>query len=217
MLLFSAIRMKRFLSIGCFALLLPCLTSAQAEVPQGLFSEAWMEVRMFNAKVGYSHTTLRRDGDVVHTRTETTMKINRAGANVEMTSIESSRETIDGKPLGFFSSLDLGSTPVRKKGVIEGGKIRVTAKQFGREQVSLYDFDQRGIMSWGLELLGRKHGYEKGTKYEAWMYAPEFGMDAPTRISLESHGKEKFTFRGKPAEGIKLVSTMHSKVGAVAI
>ncbi|MFP6900497.1 MAG: transglutaminase-like domain-containing protein, partial [Opitutales bacterium] len=63
----------------------------------------------------------------------------------------------------------------------------------------------------------RKHGYEKGTKYEAWMYAPEFGMDAPTRISLESHGKEKFTFRGKPAEGIKLVSTMHSKVGAVAI
>ena len=71
---------------------------------------------MFNAKVGYSYTTMRRDGDVIHVRTETTMKINRAGANVEMISIESSRETIDGKPLGFFSSLNLGSAPVRKKG-----------------------------------------------------------------------------------------------------
>ncbi|MFP6854639.1 MAG: hypothetical protein VB980_02560, partial [Opitutales bacterium] len=115
--------------------MLPRLAAVQEEVPQGLFSESWMEVRMFDAKVGYSHTTLRRDGDVVLVRIETTMKINRAGANVEMRSIEASRETIDGKPLSFFSSLDLGNAPVRRKGLFEKGKIRVTAKQFGREQV----------------------------------------------------------------------------------
>ncbi len=172
---------------------------------------------MFNAKVGYSHTTLRRDGDVVHTRTETTMKINRAGTDVEMTSIESSRETIDGNPLGFFTSINLGSAPVRKKGVFADDKIRVTAKQFGREKVTEYDFDQRGIMSWGLELLARKHGTDKGTKYEAWMYSPEFGMDAPTKITVEAHGREKFTLRGKPTDGIKLLSVMHSEAGKVAI
>jgi len=209
--------MKRFFSFGYIALLGQAIDGAQAEVPQGLFSEAWMEVRMFNAKVGYSHTTMRRDGDVIHVRTETTMKINRAGANVEMSSIESSRETIDGKPLGFFSSLDLGNAPIRKKGIIENGKIRVTAKQFGREKTNQYDFDPRGIMSWGLELLGRTHGTEKGTEYEAWLYSPEFGMDAPTKVSIESKGMEEFMLRGTPTQGIKLISTMHAKAGKVAI
>jgi hypothetical protein len=172
---------------------------------------------MFDAKVGYSHTTLRRDGDVVLVRIETTMKINRAGANVEMRSIEASRETIDGKPLSFFSSLDLGNAPVRRKGLFEKGKIRVTAKQFGREQVVEHDFDQRGIMNWGLELLVRKHGKEKGTKYEAWVYSPEFGLDAPTKVTMESHGRDTFEIKGKKTEGTKLVSTMHSKTGNVSI
>lgn len=217
MLLFSAPRMKRFFSMGCLSLFLPWLAGAQVEVPQGLFSEGWMEVRMFNAKVGYSYTTMRRDADVIHVRTETTMKINRAGANVEMTSIESSRETIDGKPLGFFSSLDLGSAPVRKKGVFDEDKIRVTATQFGREKTNQYDFDRRGIMSWGLELLSRKHGSAKGTKYEAWLYSPEFGMDAPTKVTVASSGMEEFMLRDKPTQGIKLISTMHSKAGQVAI
>ncbi|MBG28909.1 MAG: hypothetical protein CMI31_02745 [Opitutae bacterium] len=217
MLLFSAPRMKRFFSLGLISLLLPCLTMAQTEAPQGLISEAWMEVRMFNAKVGYSHTTLRRDGDVVHTRTETTMIINRAGADVTMKSIESSRETIGGKPLGFFTSMDLGSAPVRKKGVFADGKIRVTAKQFGREKVTEYNLDQRGIMSWGLELLSRTKGNAKGTKYEAWMYSPEFGMDAPTKVTVESHGEEQFELKGKTMKGTKLVSTMHSEAGEVPI
>ena len=145
------------------------------------------------------------------------MKINRAGANVETVSIESSRETIDGKPLSFFASSGEGGTPVRKKGVFVDGKIRVTAKQFGREKTNQYDFDPRGVMSWGMELLNRKHGTAKGTEYEAWLYSPEFGMDAPTKVSVKCEGMEEFLLRGKPTQGIKLTSTMHSKVGPMVI
>ena len=217
MLLFSAPHMKRFFSICCLTLLSQFIAAAPAEVPQGLFSEAWMEVRMFNAKVGYSHTTLHRDGDVVHTRTETTMKINRAGANVEMTSIESTRETIGGQPLGFFSSLNLGNAPVRKKGVIDGEKIVVTAKQFGRERTIVHPFDRRGLMNWGLELLAREKGHADASKFEAWLYSPDFGMEAPTRITVESLGKETFPFRDGKKEGKKVLTTMHSKVGEVSV
>tara|TARA_Y100000588_G_scaffold270500_1_gene286030 strand:+ start:8039 stop:9526 length:1488 start_codon:yes stop_codon:yes gene_type:complete len=209
--------MKRFFFLASLILPWVSVLRAAEEIPQGLISETWMEVRMFNAKVGYSHITIRRKDDVVHTRTETTMKINRAGANVEMISIESTRETIDGKPLDFFNSVNLGNSPVRRKGEFQDGKIIVTATQLGREQVTEYPYDEKGLMAWGLELLSRKHGHEPGTKYEAWLYSPDFGLEAPTRITVEAKPKESYPWRNEQKEGVQLLTTMHSKIGDVTL
>ena len=35
--------------------------------PQGRFSDEWAEIYMTGAKVGYAHTTMNRDGDLITT------------------------------------------------------------------------------------------------------------------------------------------------------
>ncbi|SVD27567.1 uncharacterized protein METZ01_LOCUS380421, partial [marine metagenome] len=87
--------------------------------PNGLFEDSWMEVRMFGAKVGYAHTTLEREGKVVLSRTHVVMKIKRASSEVKMEAKEESRETLDGRMLGFTSEVNLGGTPVRRAGVVK--------------------------------------------------------------------------------------------------
>ena len=194
------------------------LTEGRAEEkypPEGLFEEIWMEVRMFDAKVGYAHTTFERHGSEVRLRTHTYMKIKRAGTEVIMESHENSRETIDGQILGFSGVVNMGAQPIRKEGVVKGGKVVVTNEQFGRRSANSYELDQRGVMNWGLIRLMVKKGFREGTKYEVWVYSPDFGMESPTKASIEVHGEETIKLHAGPTEATKITTVLHSNAGKI--
>ncbi len=181
--------------------------------PEGLFEDSWMEVLMFGKKVGYAHATLKREDKVIRSRTLTVMKIKRAGSEVTMKAMEESRETLDGRMLGFTSEVNLGGTPVRREGVVRGNVVTVTNEQFGRRSTDSYELDERGLMNWGLLILMREKGFAPGTKYEAWIYSPDFGMAAPTKAVMETHGKESIELPGGKTNGIKVTTMLHSRAG----
>ena len=181
--------------------------------PEGLFEDSWMEVLMFGKKVGYAHATLKREGKVIRSRTLTVMKIKRAGSEVTMKAMEESRETLDGRMLGFTSEVNLGGTPVRREGVVRGNVVTVTNEQFGRRSTDRYELDERGLMNWGLLILMREKGFAPGTKYEAWIYSPDFGMAAPTKAVMETHGKESIELPRGKMDGAKVTTILHSRAG----
>ena len=194
------------------------LTEGRAEEkypPEGLFEEIWMEVRMFDAKVGYSHTTFERRGSEVRLRTHTFMKIKRAGSEVIMESHEDSRETIDGKILGFSGVVNMGAQPIRKEGAVKGNKIVVTNEQFGRKSTNSYELDTRGVMNWGLIRLMVERGFNKGTKYEVLVYSPDFGMNSPTKASIEVKGEETIKLHAGPTVVTKIATLLHSHAGKI--
>ena len=183
--------------------------------PEGLFEEMWMEVRMFDAKVGYAHTTFERHGSEVRLRTHTFMKIKRAGSEVIMESHEDSRETIDGKILGFSGVVNMGAEPIRKEGIVKGNKVVVTNEQFGRKSTNSYELDERGVMNWGVIRLMVKKGFHKGTKYEVWVYSPDFGMKSPTKAFIEVHGEETIELHAGPTVVTKIATVLHSHAGKI--
>ena len=174
-----------------------------------------MEVRMFDAKVGYAHTTFERHGSEVRLQTHTYMKIKRAGTEVIMESHENSRETIEGQILGFSGVVNMGAQPIRKEGVVKGGKVVVTNEQFGRKSTNSYELDERGVMNWGLIRLMVEKGFNKGTKYEVWVYSPDFGMESPTKASIEVHGEETIKLHAGPASATKVATVLHSHAGKI--
>ena len=197
-----------------------CVVSAVGQTenaypPNGLFEDSWMEVRMFGAKVGYAHTTLEREGEVVLSRTHVVMKIKRASSEVTMEAMEESRETLDGRMLGFTSEVNLGGTPVRRAGVVKGKIMYVTNEQFGRRSTDRHELDERGIMNWGLLLLMREKGFDPSTKYEAWIYSPDFGMAAPTKALVEAYGKESIELPIGKVDGAKVTTILHSHAGKI--
>ena len=183
--------------------------------PEGLFEEMWMEVRMFDAKVGYAHTTFERHGSEVRLRTHTFMKIKRAGSEVIMESHEDSRETIDGKILGFSGVVNMGAEPIRKEGTVKGNKVVVTNEQFGRKSTNSYELDERGVMNWGVIRLMVEKGFRKGTKYEVWVYSPDFGMKSPTKAFIEVHGEETIELHAGPTVVTKIATVLHSHAGKI--
>ena len=183
--------------------------------PEGLFEEMWMEVRMFDAKVGYAHTTFERHGSEVRLRTHTFMKIKRAGSEVIMESHEDSRETIDGKILGFSGVVNMGAEPIRKEGTVKGNKVVVTNEQFGRKSTESYELDERGVMNWGVIRLMVEKGFREGTKYEVWVYSPDFGMKSPTKAFIEVHGEETIELHAGPTVVTKIATVLHSHAGKI--
>ena len=183
--------------------------------PEGLFEEIWMEVRMFGAKVGYAHTTFERRGLEIRLQTHTFMKIKRAGSEVVMESHENSRETIDGKILGFGGKVDMGAQPISKEGIVKGNKVVVTKEQFGRKSTNSYELDEKGVMNWGLIRLMVEKGFRVGTKYEVWVYSPDFGMESPTKASIEVHGEETIKLHGGITAVTKVATVLHSHAGQI--
>ena len=75
--------------------------------PQGLFADEWLIVLFDGQKAGYAHQTMSRQDDVVTTRMIMTFSLGRAGQAINISTMESSRETVAGKPLSFESAMNM--------------------------------------------------------------------------------------------------------------
>ena len=131
-------------------------------------TDRWYEVYLGQSKVGFAHSTMSLVDGEVRAESVFEMKIKRAGQVIEMKIAERTRETIDGKILGFSGETLMAGIPITKKGWVEGGEIVVKEKQFFRESTKRYPLDPKGKMTWGFLKFLRERGFEKeGMTHEA--------------------------------------------------
>ena len=187
--------------------------SSKHPPPEGRFHESWMELRMLGKKAGHSRVTVQRSGEFVISRTQTMIKINRSGSELSIAAKEEAKETLDGQMVGFTRELNMGGTPLRIEGVIEDKSIKVTTEQFGRKKERTHDLDERGLMNWGLLRLMRVEGFSSGTTYDAWIYSPEFGMEAPTKVTVKVLGEEELLLPIGKRYATRISMLLHSKAG----
>src|SRR5262249_35485413 len=102
--------------------------------PQGVFFDEWYAVRLADVQCGYMHSTLRRDGDEILSLAETKITLQRDKANLSIGMTQSYRETLDGRPLAFEQITSLAGQPIKLRGKVTGGKIKLTTEQFGSKQ-----------------------------------------------------------------------------------
>ena len=134
--------------------------------PQGRFSDEWAVVYMNGAKVGYSHTTMARDGDLIRTALTMKLELGRVGQPVSIGVSQFTTETLGGVPVDFGSKQDMATMTVATKGKFRDGKVVIIQSQLGMDQEQTFDFPKGALMYWGLFRESLLRGFDAGTKYE---------------------------------------------------
>ena len=88
--------------------------------PQGRFADDWAEVYMAGGKVGYMHSTMAREDDLIRTEMEMLFEMARADQRIQVNMSQYTTETLLGLPASFGSIMDAS---VMKTG-IEARPIR---------------------------------------------------------------------------------------------
>ncbi len=186
--------------------------------PAGRFSDDWMEIYLAGQKVGYAHSTMTREGDVVHSSTTTVMQLGRVEQPIKVTVSERAVETLDGKPKSFESVQDLAVQKVVLKGAFEGDKVNIVSSQFGIERRENYELPAGArLKTWGGFRESLLRGFEPGTQYRMDLYEPSFRLDAPIVATTQIGDAEEFELRGRKIRGRKVTTTMSAPMGELKV
>ncbi|MFQ5495438.1 MAG: hypothetical protein ACE5EX_08660, partial [Phycisphaerae bacterium] len=165
--------------------------------PQGRFLDEWLEVYMAGGKVGYAHSTLTRNGDTVRTRMEMHIKLVRAAQEIEIQTVESTGETLDGRPLTFASETHFSTIKTAMRGVVKDGRVSITTSQLGMEQTQTFDFPQGALMNWGNQRATWLHGFNKPTRYSLRIYQPSLRLDDALEATTTVGAWQDLTLNGR--------------------
>lgn len=176
--------------------------------PQGLFADEWMVIELQGQKVGYSQVQMSRDGDVIETSNLMALVLKRAGSDVPINVLQTTRESLAGEVLAFTSRMDASAQALHKQGRVESGKVIISSNQFGVDVQNEVDFPKGAVMSWGALRRQRAMGYEPGTKYVTNIYEPMFSESAAVPVEMTIVGPEEIEIGGKKVKTIRTTQQM---------
>ena len=182
--------------------------------PQGRFSDEWAEVYMAGGKVGYAHTTMNRDGDLITTGATFHMVLGRAEQPVKIGMTQHTSETLAGVPVTFGSEMDMSVMKSATKGTIKDGKVTIVTSQYGMDQTQTFDFPAGAMMTWGTNRESMLRGFKSGTKYTLLVYAPELRLDGSVNAVTTIGEWEELRLGAKVTKGQKVTVALESPVGS---
>ena len=116
-------------------------------------------VIMEGKKIGHAIGTRTVDGDIVTTTEKMNLTITRAGISLSIGTVETSIETIDGKPRGFQTVENISGMTKQVKGTVnDQGKIDIVTTAAGTEEKKTIDFPSGAVMAEGLRLIQKQNG-----------------------------------------------------------
>jgi len=182
--------------------------------PQGVIADEWFSVTLSGAQCGYMHSVTRRDGDVISSTADLSMTLQREKFKISIGMNQGFRETVAGEPLSFDQTLNMAGVPVRQRGRVKDGKIRITTEQFGMKQKKSIDFDPEIRFPWGQQLEMQRRGLKPGTTYDLKTYEPSMSPDRPLVTKIEILNWEDIELLKKKMRAMKVRSTIDLGAGA---
>ncbi len=218
-------KMQRRLIALVAAVTLPCVAQAQPAIdyrdpPQGTFRDDWLVVELTGGdfaggKAGYAHNTVSRDGDVITSRMLMVLRIGRLDQPIEISVLNTVRETVDGKALSFDSTTKMGTVDMTSKGKISDGKVRLESGQFGKLTRQVADFPANAKMVWGTYLASLEHGFDEGTSYTLDIYEPSVLTSGSIKAHTTVGKKTKIELNGQSVDAVEVTTTMSLSVGEI--
>lgn len=133
----------------------------------------YFAIFMEGKKVGHSIQRRIVADDKVTTSVRVNITISRANIPVTMDVMETSIETLDGKPLGFEVEQTLGATVMKIDGVVEkDGTVNITTTSSGQTQKSSIQWPDGAVMAQGLRLITKEKGLKEGVGYAVKIFSP---------------------------------------------
>lgn len=186
--------------------------------PHGRFSDEWAEIHLAGFKVGYAHSTMERDGELIRSQSTTYMQLGRNEQPVRLTVTESAVETLGGQPRSFESTQDLSIQKTSMKGVFRDGKVTITTSQFGNERRDEYEFPKGAVLkTWGSFRESLIRGFAPGTQYKILLYEPAMRLDGPLEAETRIGEWKEIEHQGRPLRGQEVSLVLESPLGSVIL
>ncbi len=161
-------------------LLLAITTAAHAKTSEVEYYAILME----GGKIGHVKHTRLVDGDTVTTTEDMTMSITRGPITIVITTIETTTETTQGKPIAFEVIQNFSGMSSKTTGKIENGNANVTIEAMGTTQNRTVKYPPNAIMAEGMRLLQLKKGLKQGTTYEAKVFVPSLLQCVNAKVTV---------------------------------
>ncbi len=188
-----------------FALCLPAaLIPASAEAGD----VRWYAVLMDGRKVGQLESERSESAEGVVHRDALRMALDRDGEVIELTIIESTRETADGRPLGFSSRLDTAGSRISVEAKVESDEVEWRGQGTASEDVRRFPWPEGALLPQGQRLLAQARGTAAGTRYA--YRALELGSGEPIDVEIEVLGPEQIEL---PAGAVEAVAVRQTSRG----
>lgn len=176
--------------------------------PQGVLFDEWYAVTLAGAQCGYMHSITRRDGDFIVSDSDLSITVQREKFKISIGMKQQFRETVAGEPVSFDQSLNMAGQPVRQRGRVKDGKLKITTEQFGFKQKKTFDFDPEIRFPWGQQIEMQKHGLKPGTTYELKTYEPTMSPAKPLATKIEVLDWETIVLLKKKVKALKVRNTV---------
>lgn len=164
--------MSRQSILNLFTALLLVSPLAVSEPPLEQEQE-WFAVMLNGSKMGHMRADRAVFEDRVETSTLTSLKIERSGFAMEVSFEETTKETRDGKPLGFSSIQKTSGSAMEIHGTIAAdGSARVVTQTAGKSNEQSFIWPQDALLSEGLRLLTLQQGIKPGAHFRAKAFVP---------------------------------------------
>ncbi|MHC4698714.1 MAG: hypothetical protein ACYTFA_18450, partial [Planctomycetota bacterium] len=182
--------------------------------PEGRFIDEWATVYLAGMKAGYSHSTMARTGDLIHTAVDMKLRLGRVDQPVTISTQQTTTETLAGVPVSFASTLDASMMKTATRGTIKDGKVTLVQSQLGMDQTHTYDFPAGSLMTWGMFRENLLRGFKLGTKYTIKVYSPELRQDGAVSAVTTIGDWESLDLGGKSVRGQRVNVVLESPMGA---
>ncbi len=174
----------------------------------------YFAVFMEGEKAG--HTILTRevaDGKVTTTQS-VTLTMSRAGVPISLEMVETTIETIEGKPLGFEVIQDLAAMVTEIQGTVNEQKtIQLKISSLGTVETRTMQWPEGAMMSEALRLLQLKNGLKEGTVVTVKVFSPSMLSAIDTEIRVGP--KKNVDLLGRVVPLTEVTSTIMSSTGQV--
>ena len=181
--------------------------------PQGVFTDEWYALMLNGSKSGHMHVKMERltkEGqELIRSSSDLTLTVRRAKLAISLEMNTSSDETLDGKPLSFRNTMQMGKIPTTTLGRIKDGKVTLITRQFGiNTERRTFDLPAGAIMSWGTYREQIRRGLKAGLRYELPIYEPSVAPERLTKTTVEVFDKERVDVFGRSVEAWKTRQTV---------
>jgi len=179
-----------------------------ANPPEGRFSDEWFIVNMQGRPSGWMHNTIDRDGTHITSKTEMELRVRRADARLTIQVDMTNRELLDGTPVGFDQTMNLGGVPIETRGKIRDGRVRIRESQMGRTTEREFPWDAEARLSWGILREQVRRGFAAGTRYTIKTYDASIAADRAIPADTEVIGPETIELGGSKVRAIRVQQTL---------
>ena len=134
-------------------------------------SVQWMAMLLDGSKTGYMKLERELYRNHVINRETVVLQLNRGESNIEIRTVDESKETRDGRPLAFSSLQSISGGEMRIDGSVDAsGLVTVTSNSAGSVQHQTFQWDPEALMPEGLRLMTLKAGLKPGTSLSAKVF-----------------------------------------------